>query len=89
MKHSNLYHSQVLTYRATAQNRTNMEDEKDLENLYGMVVLRAFKDNTYSIETSMSLDESFQLLIDCVQDLEDGTLEGLDEFEEGVSRNIH
>jgi hypothetical protein len=37
----------------------------------------------------MSLDESFQLLIDCVQDLEDGTLEGLDEFEEGVSRNIH
>jgi hypothetical protein len=67
-----------------------MEDDKDLdENLYGMVVLRAFKDNTYSIETSMSLDESFQLLIDCVQDLEDGTLEGLDEFQEGVPRNIH
>jgi hypothetical protein len=67
-----------------------MEDDKDLdENLYGMVVLRAFKDNTYSIETSMDLDESFQLLIDCVQDLEDGTLEGLDDFQEGVPRNLH
>ena len=66
------------------------EDNKDPdENLYGMVVLRAFTDNTYSIETSMSLDESFQLLIDCVQDLEDGTLEGLDEYEEGVPRKIH
>ena len=70
--------------------RANMDDDKDLdENLYGMVVLRAFKDNTYSIETSMSLDESFQLLIDCVQDLEDGTLEGLEEFEEGVPRKFH
>jgi hypothetical protein len=67
-----------------------MEDDKDLdENLYGMVVLRAFKDNTYSIETSMNLEESFQLLIDCVQDLEDGTLEGLDDFQEGVPRNLH
>jgi hypothetical protein len=65
------------------------EDKDPDENLYGMVVLRAFTNNTYSIETSMSLDESFQLLIDCVQDLEDGTLEGLEEFEEGVSRNIH
>jgi hypothetical protein len=67
-----------------------MEDDKDLdENLYGMVVLRTFTDNTYSIETSMSLDESFQLLIDCVQDLEDGTLEGLDDFQEGVPRKFH
>jgi hypothetical protein len=65
------------------------EDKDPDENLYGMVVLRAFKDNTYSIETSMSLDESFQLLIDCVQDLEDGTLEGLEEFEEGVPRKFH
>jgi hypothetical protein len=67
-----------------------MEDDKDLdENLYGMVVLRAFKDNTYSIETSMDLEESYQLILDALRDLEDGTLEGLDEFEFGVPRNIH
>jgi hypothetical protein len=67
-----------------------MDDDKDLdENLYGMVVLRAFKDDTYSIETSMDLEETYQLILDSLRDLEDGTLEGLAEFEEGVSRKFH
>ena len=67
-----------------------MDDDKDLdENLYGMVVLRAFKDDTYSIETSMDLDETYQLILDSLRDLEDGTLEGLSEFEFGVPRKIH
>jgi hypothetical protein len=67
-----------------------MEDDKDLdENLYGMVVLRAFKDDTYSIETSMDLEETYQLILDSLRDLEDGTLEGLAEFAFGVPRKIH
>jgi hypothetical protein len=66
------------------------EDDKDLdENLYGMVVIRAFKDDTYSIETSMDLDETYQLILDSLRDLEDGTLEGLADFEFGVPRKIH
>lgn len=50
------------------------------ENLYGLVALEAYKDGTYIIKTSMDFDETYQLVLDALRDLEDGTLEGLEDF---------
>jgi len=55
-----------------------MED-KDLK-VIGQVIINLFEDNTYSIGTSVSIEETMELLADAFEAVERGTLDGLDVF---------
>jgi hypothetical protein len=56
-----------------------MEDKKDLK-VIGQVVINLFEDNTYSIGTSVSIEETMELLADAFEAVDSGTLDGLDVF---------
>ena len=55
----------------------------DKEEIFGIVAITAFKDDTYKIETSLSYEETYQLVLDALRDLEDGTLSGIEDFSHG------
>ena len=57
-----------------------MDDENE-ENLFGIVAITAYNDGTYTIRTSMDYGETLQLVYDAMRDLEDGTLEGIGDFD--------
>jgi hypothetical protein len=40
-----------------------------------MTVVTAYKNGTYSLESSFDLEETYELLKDALLDIEDGTLE--------------
>lgn len=55
-------------------------EEKDELKVIGQVVINLFEDNTYSIGTSVSIEETMDLLADAFEAIEAGTLDGLDVF---------
>lgn len=48
---------------------------KKKEDILGMTVVTAYKNGTYSLESSFDLEETYELLKDALLDIEDGTLE--------------
>lgn len=56
-----------------------MEEKQELK-IIGKVVINLFEDNTYSIGTSVSIEETMDLLADAFEAVESGTLDGLDIF---------
>ena len=54
-------------------------DGKELVKI-GEVVITLFEDNTYSIGTSVSIEETMELLVDAYEAVDSGTLDGLDVF---------
>ena len=57
-----------------------MED-KELE-MVGQVIIKLFEDNTYSVGTSVTIDDTLELLADAYEAIESGTLDGMDVFEQ-------
>jgi hypothetical protein len=57
-----------------------MED-KELE-MVGQVIIKLFEDNTYSVGTSVSINDTLELLADAYEAIESGTLDGMDVFEQ-------
>ena len=60
---------------------------EDEENIIGMVLITAYKDNTYFIKTDMSSDETTQLVVDVGDDLLEGNIAGFSHGE--ISNEIH
>lgn len=56
-------------------------DGKELE-VVGQVIINLFEDNTYSIGTSVSIEDTMDLLADAYEAIDNGTLDGLDVFEQ-------
>jgi hypothetical protein len=56
-------------------------DGKELQKI-GEVIITLFEDNTYSIGTSVSIDDTLELLADAFEAIESGTLDGMDVFEQ-------
>jgi hypothetical protein len=48
----------------------------------GEVVITLFEDNTYSVGTSVSIETTLDLLVDAYEAIENGTLDGMDVFEQ-------
>jgi len=48
----------------------------------GEVVITLFEDNTYSVGTSVSIDDTMDLLADAFEAIEAGTLDGMDVFQQ-------
>jgi len=49
--------------------------DRNKEDILGMTVVTAYKNGTYSLESSFDLEETYELLKDALLDIEDGTLE--------------
>lgn len=49
--------------------------DKNKEDILGMTVVTAYKNGTYSLESSFDLEETYELLKDALLDIKDGTLE--------------
>jgi TPP-dependent pyruvate/acetoin dehydrogenase alpha subunit len=56
-------------------------DGKQLEKI-GEVIITLFEDNTYSVGTSVSINDTLELLADAYEAIESGTLDGMDVFEQ-------
>jgi hypothetical protein len=56
-------------------------DGKELVKI-GEVVIKLFEDNTYSVGTSVSIETTLDLLVDAYEAIENGTLDGMDVFEQ-------
>jgi len=56
-------------------------DGKELKKI-GEVVINVYEDNTYSVSTSVSIDDTLDLLADAFEAIEAGTLDGMDVFEQ-------
>ena len=56
-------------------------DRKELE-MVGQVIIKLFEDNTYSVGTSVTIDDTLELLADAYEAIESGTLDGMDVFEQ-------
>jgi hypothetical protein len=65
-------------------------DYDDDENVLGVVVIRAYNNNTYMIQTSLDVHETTQLVVDAGDDLIEGRLEGLEDFSHGeIPKSLH
>ena len=53
--------------------------DRNKEDILGMTVVTAYKNGTYSLESSFDLEETYELLKDALLDIEDGTLEAGDD----------
>ena len=60
---------------------------EDEENILGVVLITAYKDNSYIIKTDMEADETTQLVVDVGDDLIEGNIAGLSHSE--ISGGIH
>lgn len=56
-------------------------ENKELE-MVGQVIIKLFEDNTYSIGTSVTIEDTLDLLADAYEAIENGTLDGMDVFEQ-------
>jgi hypothetical protein len=56
-------------------------DGKELVKV-GEVVITLFEDNTYSVGTSVTIEDTLDLLADAYEAIESGTLDGMDVFEQ-------
>jgi hypothetical protein len=56
-------------------------DGKELQKI-GEVVITLFEDNTYSVGTSVTIEDTLDLLADAYEAIEAGTLDGMDVFEQ-------
>jgi hypothetical protein len=56
-------------------------DGKELVKI-GEVIITLFEDNTYSVGTSVSIETTLDLLVDAYEAIENGTLDGMDVFEQ-------
>ena len=56
-------------------------DGKELVKI-GEVVITLFEDNTYSVGTSVTIEDTLGLLADAYDAIEAGTLDGMDVFEQ-------
>ena len=56
-------------------------DGKELQKI-GEVVITLFEDNTYSIGTSVTIEDTLDLLADAFEAIENGTLDGMDVFQQ-------
>jgi TPP-dependent pyruvate/acetoin dehydrogenase alpha subunit len=56
-------------------------DGKELKKI-GEVIINVYEDNTYSVSTSVSIDDTMDLLADAFEAIEAGTLDGMDVFEQ-------
>ncbi len=55
-------------------------DYEDEDNIIGSVLVTAFNNNTYTIRTSMDLNDTIQLVVDAGDDLIEGNIEGIEGF---------
>ena len=60
---------------------SNLMDGKELQKI-GEVVITLFEDNTYSVGTSVTIDDTLDLLADAYEAIESGTLDGMGVFEQ-------
>jgi len=65
---------------------TNKEED---ENVLGMVLVTAYKDNTYRLESSFDLEETHELLSETILDIEEGSLEGLEGYQPITAKDLH
>lgn len=56
-------------------------ENKELE-MVGQVIIKLFEDNTYSVGTSVSIEDTLELLADAYEAIDAGTLDGMDVFEQ-------
>jgi hypothetical protein len=56
-------------------------DGKELTKI-GEVIITLFEDNTYSVGTSVTIEDTLDLLVDAYEAIENGTLDGMDVFEQ-------
>ena len=56
-------------------------DGKELKKI-GEVIINVFEDNTYSVSTSVTIEDTLDLLVDAYEAIENGTLDGMDVFEQ-------
>jgi len=56
-------------------------DGKELKKI-GEVIINVFEDNTYSVSTSVTIEDTLDLLADAFEAIENGTLDGMDVFEQ-------
>jgi hypothetical protein len=59
------------------------------ENVLGMVLVTAYKDNTYRLESSFDLEETHELLSETILDIEEGSLEGLEGYQPITAKDLH
>lgn len=48
----------------------------------GEVLINVYEDNTYSVSTSVTIDDTLDLLYAAYEAIETGTLDGMDVFEQ-------
>jgi hypothetical protein len=48
----------------------------------GEVIINVFEDSTYSVSTSVTIDDTLDLLFAAYEAIENGTLDGMDVFEQ-------
>lgn len=65
----------------------NEEYYEDEDNILGMVLITAYKDNSYIIKTDLEVDETTQLVVDVGDDLIEGNISGLSHSE--ISTHVH
>jgi hypothetical protein len=56
-------------------------DGKELVKI-GEVIITLFEDNTYSVGTSIAINDTLELLADAYEAIDSGTLDGMDVFEQ-------
>jgi hypothetical protein len=66
----------------------DINKEED-ENVLGMVLVTAYKDNTYRLESSFDLEETHELLSETILDIEEGSLEGLEGYQPITAKDLH
>jgi hypothetical protein len=59
-----------------------MEDDTLEEKLIGKITINVYADNTFNVGTSLSLDDTLELLDAAIYSIENNELEGLDDFKQ-------
>jgi hypothetical protein len=59
--------------------RDSLMEGKELTKI-GEVIITLFEDNTYSVGTSVTIEDTLGLLADAYEAIESGTLDGIDIF---------
>jgi hypothetical protein len=59
-----------------------MEDDALEEKLIGKITINVYADNTFNVGTSLSLDDTLELLDAAIYSIENNELEGLDDFKQ-------
>lgn len=59
-----------------------MENDALEEKIVGKITINVYEDNTFNVGTSLSLDDTLELLDAAIYSIENNELEGLDDFKQ-------